>query len=44
MSRHYFKTTGITKNEGKMIPPKEQNKLVVTDLKEMKITNHMTRY
>ena len=43
MSRYYFKTTGIMKYEGKMTPPKEHNKLVVTDLKEMKITNYMTR-
>lgn len=35
MHRHLGEATGIMKNQGNMIPSKENNKLLVTDPKEM---------
>lgn len=37
MHRHRYKAIGIKKNQEKMTPPKEHNKLPVTDLEEMEI-------
>lgn len=39
MHIYHCKTTVITKNRGNMIPPKEHNKILVTDPKEMEIMN-----
>lgn len=37
MYRNLCKTTGITKNQRNVIPPKEHTRLPVTDLKEMEL-------
>lgn len=37
MHRHQCKAIKINNNEGNMIPPKEPNKYVMIDLKEMEI-------